>query len=250
MIQFNLLPDVKLDYIKAVQRKRLISFVAIIVSSVSIIVFVLLFLFVRVNQTRHLANLDSDIKSSVDKLKENPDLDKILTIQNQLKSLPGLHDQKVLSSRVFSYLGQLTPAQATITTADIDLEANTILIKGGADSVVTVNKFIDTLKFTDFSFGGDNAVTDKAFGNVVLQRFTVQKDANPQSGSAQVTYEINMEFKAEIFANTAKEGSAVANDVTLTVPNIVTTRSETQKPVDLFKPKADEPVVNETESEI
>lgn len=50
MVQFNLLPDVKLEYIKAVRKRRFISAICIIVAGAFLIVFVLMFLFVKIGR--------------------------------------------------------------------------------------------------------------------------------------------------------------------------------------------------------
>ena len=230
MIQFNLLPDVKLQYLRATYRKRIIIFVSIVASAAFLLIFVLLFLFVRVNQPRHITNLDKDIGSEVSTLQAIPDLDRILTIQNQLNTLPGLHEEKVFSSRLFEYLAQLTPQTASITNADVDLEAFTISLKGEADTLATVNKFVDTIKFTDYSVEGEESSKGKAFSAVVLQSFSVA--AQGQTG---VTYQIDFVYEPTIFADSAKKDEPTANAVKLNVPKIVTTRSETQKPEGLFQ---------------
>lgn len=237
MIQFNLLPDVKLEYIKATYRKRIITLFCFITAGAFLTIFILMFLFVRVNQTKHMSDLDKDIKTKVSELKSNPDLDKILTVQNQLSKLPELHDSKVMSSRLFEYLTQVTPNQAAITSVNLDLEAKTITVKGTADSLTTVNKFIDTLKFTDFKVEGSDA-SDKAFSSVVLQSFNLENSSTRTPGATKdaISYEIVFAYNEAIFANTAKDGSAVANGVTLTVPKIITTRSETERPTNLFQP--------------
>lgn len=242
MIQFNLLPDVKLEFIKATYRRRVVSLLCFVIGGVFLTVFILMFLFVRVNQTRHLSNLDKEISKNVSQLQVNPDLDKILTIQNQLNSLPGLHDEKVLSSRIFDYLTQVTPAQATVSNVEIDLEAKTLVIKGSSDTLTTVNKFVDTLKFTDFKLEGELPKEGKAFSSVVLQNFSFDTLGAEAKSKSAVIYEINFSFDETIFATTAKEGSAVANTVKLIVPNIITTRSETQKPSSLFQQPTAQPV--------
>lgn len=240
MIQFNLLPDVKLEYIKATYRKRIITLFCFIAAGAFLTIFILMFLFVRVNQTKHLSDLDKDIKANVAQIQKNPDLDKILTIQNQLNSLPALHEQKVMSSRMFQYLAQVTPNQASINDLDVDFEAKSITLKGTADSTATVNKFIDTLKFTDYKIEGQDGA-QKAFGSVVLQNFTIDNKEGNQSSGSGVAYEITFSYQEDIFKNTAKEGDPVANGVTLTVPKIITTRSETQKPTNLFQPNTNTP---------
>ncbi len=230
MIQFNLLPDVKIQYLRATYRKRVIVFISVVASIAFLLIFVLLFLFVRVNQPGHIKNLDKDINSEVSTLQAVPDLDRILTIQNQLNTLPGLHENKVFSSRLFEYLAQLTPQSASITNADVDLEAFTISLKGEADTLATVNKYVDTIKFTEFTVEGEESQPAKAFSAVVLQSFSVAAE-----GSSGVTYQIDFTYEPKIFANSAKKGEPTANAVKLNVPKIVTTRSETQKPEGLFR---------------
>jgi hypothetical protein len=94
MIQFNLLPDVKQQYIRAKRMKRTAIVVSFLVAASSVFVFVMLFLSVYVFQKKHIDNVNNDIQASVKTLKETPNLNKILTIQNQLNTLPSLHAQK------------------------------------------------------------------------------------------------------------------------------------------------------------
>lgn len=235
MIQFNLLPDVKIQFIKTRARKRLIMIVSILVSAVTFGVFVLLFLFVRVNQPKHMSDLNKDIKSETSKIQSTPDLDKILTIQNQLNSLPALHDKKVVSSSLVDYLTSLTPNQATISDVTLDFETNTMTIQGNVDGLATVNKFVDTLKFTDYKVNNEAGASGKAFKEVVLQSFSVSPAG--QTGAGGVSYQMNLGFDPAIFAQVkdVKEGSD--KPVTLTVPKIISTRSETEKPANLFAPQ-------------
>lgn len=219
MIQFNLLPDVKLEYIKARRSKRMVLLISTGLAAFALTVFVLLFLVVNVFQTKRISDLNKDIKKYTAQLESTKDLDKILTVQNQLNSLTGLHDQKVVASRLLDYLTQLTPAQATISDVSIDYSTNTISISGNADALSTVNKFTDTLKFTTFTTESSTE-PQKAFSKVVLAGFAA-------SDKGGVTYQLTFEFNPVIFDGTQK--------VTLSVPKIISTRSETEKPGDLFK---------------
>jgi hypothetical protein len=233
MIQFNLLPDVKQQYIKTVYRRRMVTVASMLVSGGFILIFVLMFLFVRVNQARHLEHLDNDITAGVSKLQENKDLNKILTVQNQLSSLPALHDKKVMTSRIFTYLQQLTPTKASVSDVDIDVVNKVINIKGSSDNLATINKFIDTIKFTNFKLDGDSPVEGKAFSGVVLKNFNIGSEVAGGT-TQQVTYEISFSYDETIFKSTAKPGAPTVNSVRLTVPKIITTRSSTQQPADLF----------------
>jgi Tfp pilus assembly protein PilN len=216
MIQFNLLPDVKLNYIKAKKTKKTAVFVSTAAGGTVVLIVVLLFLAVNVFQKQHLNDLNSDIKKYSNQLNNTTDLNKILTIQNQLKSLPQLHDKKAVATRLFTYLSQVTPAQASIAQTSIDFKANTLSISGSADSLNTINQFADTLKFTKYKAGDQ---TGSAFSNVVLTSFS--------HGDKDSSYQLNVAFDAVIFDS--------ANDVTLSVPHIISTRSETEKPTDLFQ---------------
>lgn len=273
MIQLNLLPDVKLEYIKARQKKRLVISVASIASAVFLSIMLALFIYVKVVQNEHLGNLNKDIVAKTKELKEKPDLEKILTIQNQLSSLPQLHDDKFIGSRLFDYLNQLTPNEATISDVIVDLAATsqstaaspttttsdsggtkTLTIKGNTDSLTVVNKFVDTIKFTGFvvndaekddgqtscgfgSFkkqafpGTDDKTVCRAFSQVVLKSFEL--NASVSSGEKPVAYEISFMFDPLLFKNI--EAASGQQPIELLIPNIVTTRSVTEKPAKLFE---------------
>ncbi|MBI5357449.1 PilN domain-containing protein [Candidatus Saccharibacteria bacterium] len=258
MIQLNLLPDVKLEYIKARQRKRMVIGTSVIVSGFFITIFILLFIFVRFAQKEHLSNLDEDISKTTQELKSKEDIDKILTIQNQLNSLPALHDQKTISSRLFDYLTQLTPTQATISEVTLDFSENTLSLEGNADQISTVNKFVDTLKFTGFTTSeegvsddqkdcvlqtidvqgvtNENTKTCRAFSEVVLQEFSLEAEGGSSTQSGKpVSYQIKFKFDPKIFANIKADAGQSA--VSLKIPNIISTRSATEKPGALFVPK-------------
>lgn len=222
MIQFNLLPDVKIDYIKSQRSKRTVFLIAGAVGSASLALFVALFVLTNFIQTKHLNDLSHDIKQDSAKLQSTQDISKILTIQNQLASLPALDAQKPVASRLFGYLAQVIPNKASLAKLNVDFGAHTMTFTGSADSLETVNKFVDTLKFTQYQKkGDDNKVS--AFSQVVLTTF-----GRDDKGAS---YTINLQFDPAIFD--------VTNDVVLIVPNQVTTRSETEKPDALFQPLHD-----------
>jgi hypothetical protein len=220
MIQFNLLPDVKLEYIKARRTKRLVILGSSIATGVSVALAVILVIGVNVVQRQHLNHLRSDIHRDSQKLKGEKDLDKILTVQNQLNSLNGLHESKPATERLAAYLSQTTPLDVVISDLQVDFAASTMNIKGIAAQLKPINVFIDTLKFTKYKSGDQTA---NAFSNVVLTAFT----RDDESSDAPATYELTLSFDPTIFDNT--------KEVSLEVPAGVTTRSTTEKPGPLFQ---------------
>lgn len=219
MIQFNLLPKIKLDYVKAKRNKRMTIVVSVLASAAALGILVLLFMIVQVFQKQHSNNLTQDIKSETSKLRGISDLDKILTIQNQLNSLTALHDKKPVASRLTTYVKQFTPANVTIASITVDLELYTITMSGSADTIATVNKFVDTLKFTNYQTADKTA---PAFSSVVLAGFGKGEDK-------VTTYQINFSYDPIIFSNGA--------EVKLVIPpGKITTRSQTEKPESIFQP--------------
>jgi hypothetical protein len=234
MIQFNLLPDVKLEYIKARRTKRTVIMSSVLIAGASLTIFVLLFLVVDVAQKQHLANLDKDIAKSKNELKAKPDLAKILTIQNQLNSLPNLHNQKPVASRAFGYVQQLTPKNVSISSFTVNFTDQTIQIEGSADALASVNVFTDTLKFTNYtvedSQNANPAQPTLAFSDVVLSSFNVAKES--QDKNKATTYTITLKYKPEIFSGD--------KNAKLQIINKITTRSETEKPSAVFQAKPTE----------
>lgn len=225
MIQFNLLPDVKIEYIRAQRLKRAVVLVSTVVSIVSVVFLIMTFVGVVFVQTSHLSNLDRDIKAGIKEIQETGDINKVLTIQNQLKSLTKLHADKPVVTRLLGYIEQITPATARISDFKIDYENNKIEISGDADSIVEVNRYVDTLKFTMYIIDGDTKNQTNAFSSVVLGSFSVSPD--------RTSYTITSDYDPKIFD--------VEEEVVLVVPDSkITTRSETEKPGPLFVPNPDQ----------
>ncbi|TXG77366.1 hypothetical protein E6P97_01785 [Patescibacteria group bacterium] len=217
MIQLNLLPDIKLDYMKARRTKRMVVLIAVAVASVSLSLLILLFVVVNVLQKQHINNLTADIKADSQQLESTPDLNKVLTIQNQLSALPALHSQKPETSRLFKYLRQMVPNNVKISQLDVDYAAGTMVFTGSAPRIEDVNTFVDTLKFTTFRTGSEEP--KRAFPEVVLTSFSRTDDGS--------NYQITVKYDPAIFAT--------SQNIDFIVPKTVTTRSQTEKPSALFE---------------
>ncbi len=216
MIQFNLLPDVKLEFMRTQRLKRLVIAVAALVSGLSLVLFVVLFIIVRVVQKTQITNLNKDVKAKTSEISKKDDINKILTVQNQLDSLAGLHEQRPVATRLFTFIKQFTPQSATITKLSVAFDANHIEINGNADRLETVNKFVDTLKFTTFTTAENTEEAD-AFQTVVLNTFNVDNKTG-------VSFNVSFDYDPILF-----DGK---QEVTLLVPkDKITTRSTTELPL-------------------
>jgi len=216
MIQFNLLPDVKQEYIRTQRIKRLVMTVSFVASAAALFVLLVLLSSVYLVQRKSIHDLSNNIHATNGTFKSIANIGDILTVQSQLNSLSGLHAQEPAASRLFGYLTQLTPQQATISDLKVDYAQHIMNISGNAPSLDVVNTFIDSLKFTNYTITGQN-VTDPAFSTVVLASFS----RNQQTA----TYTVTLNFDPAIFDN--------ANAITLAVGG--QSSASSQQPSIIFK---------------
>lgn len=213
-LQFNLLPDVKQEYLKAQRTKRTVIAISFIASAVSLFILLLMITTVYVVNKKQLSDANKQIDHYSDQLKGIDNLDKILTVQNQLKSVSSLHQSKHITSRLYTYLPQLTPTTVCLGKVTLDLQANTLTIDGSADSLKSVNVFIDTLKFTKYAVDGKDSGRN-AFTSVLETQFGLNS-ANAGSSTndcggkpAIASYTLNVQFDQALFSN----GQSVALEV-------------------------------------
>jgi hypothetical protein len=216
--QINLLPDIKLEYLRSRKLRRMV----IVLCTIALLACGgILFVFgsyVFGVQKLQLNNANNDIAGNIKQLKSIQDLDKIVTVQNQIGALSALHDSKPAISNIATYLRLVTPSSATISDFTLDYSTNTGIIKGTVASVEVVNRFVDTLKFTKFT-SKDSTDSSKAFNSVVLDRINVSDKGTD--------YTISFGFNPVIFDLTKLP-------VKLEVPKITSTRSDLTVPNALF----------------
>lgn len=220
MIQLNLLPDVKLEYLRAQRTRRLAISVSALAAAIAVGLLVLL-LIVDGIQYKHLQDLSHSIANERTQLQDQPQINKVLTVQNQLESLSALHSQKPAVTRIFNYLNEVTPSSVSVTSFQIDFTQQTVSITGTASSLASVNQYVDTLKLT--TYGSGAAQSTHAFSNVVLSSFGLT------SGQG-ADYTITLTYDKNIFD--------ITQNPTLTVPSTTTTRLEVDNPTDLFQTPA------------
>jgi Tfp pilus assembly protein PilN len=206
MIQLNLLPDIKLDFIKGQRMKHMVLTLSFLAIGISVGLLLVLLSLVAI-QKKHVGDLDKDIDGLITELEETPELNKILSVQSQLHSLPALYDARPAVDRLPTYLDQTTPVGVRISHIAADFSTSTLEITGRADSLELVNSYVDTLKFTKYTVGEDKNEL-QAFKDVVLINFgRDEQEAN---------YTVSFVFDPTIFN--------ITKDVKLAVPSLVTTR--------------------------
>ena len=175
MIQFNLLPDVKVQYIKTRRISRLVIIASILVVVVAVIATVSFYLRAEEQESR-LTTLTGEADSIFNEIRhaeisvlaneanqDNSDINELLTIQAQLIKLTELHEQKVAVERIEGYLQKILPEGVEITSKRLDFDESRFefsgAVVGSEDGQVTslgqANVLIDTIKFTVYVIDGD-----------------------------------------------------------------------------------------------
>jgi len=220
MITLNLLPDIKREYLRSQRTKRIFMVGSLIVSAGFVALVVLLGIYVFAVQRLEINGAQSGIDEAQRQLNEIPDLEKMLTVQQQLESLPALHNQKPAMERLFTYLAAVVPADISLNSIDLDVSGDsTAEINGFAQDFPSINAFTDSLKNARVTFEGSDEQI-QAFNNVVVESYGVDNSAT--------SFRINLRFEPRIFDNTLKAAK-------LTVPNIANDQFNT----DLFDDEPD-----------
>ena len=220
-VQFNLLPDVKLDYLKTHRTKNTVLTICFIATAASLAILILLLFTVEIVQKKQLHDSQAAFKNANSQLEDISDLNKIVTVQNQLTALSQLHQNKHAVERIFDYVRQLTPSTASINRLNLDLAQNSLSISGNADTQKTVNTFIDTLKFTTYKIG-DSDSKSPAFSNVVETSFAIN--------AGSVSYQLDLSFDPKLFANNLLDSQGKPQKPQLSVPTLTSTRSVIDDP--------------------
>jgi len=222
-VEFNLLPQSRMHIIEAKAKRDQLFGKAIYASLVCLGIFLVLATYADFVQKAQLSSLNKDLADKSTKFQKVDNINTIITIENQLKTASQLNQNKHVSSRIFNYLGKLTPLNASVGNVQMDLTSNIVSINGNADSANTVNAFIDALKAAQYKTG--DSVANKAFSNVVENSFSIS--------SKNVTYALTANFDAALFANNAIDGNGKAITPSLSVPSTLTGRASAD-PSSLF----------------
>ena len=191
MIELNLLPDVKREFIKAQKtRNKVISGSILLMLGVGGALAVLAFFAFGAQQV-HQRILDGQISERSQKLNDQKDLENYLTIQNQLAKLPELHSAKGTYSRLFDYLIKVNPAapdNVNISKLTLDATSKTLAIEGFADNYRSLNVFQKTLESAELVYRQSDAeVREVLFPSVVMSQVGVGEKQSSTGATRQVT---------------------------------------------------------------
>lgn len=224
MIQLNLLPDVKKEFLRAQSARRKTIAISILVTIIAagLTAVVAIYVYAVQNGIKYLQT--EDIKSKSSELSSVKDIDKYLTIQNQLAQLSSLHNNKNNFSRLIDFLPRLNPAppqNIVLSNLEVDTTTTTITFKGRVQDYGALTTFKDTLNNATFTStrNGQEVDATKLFTEVKIESALYEKTTT----TSGVTFTIAAVYDSAVF----KQENT---NVLVTVPNKETTGSVVGSP--------------------
>jgi hypothetical protein len=198
MVQINLLPDVKREYLHAQQSKHAFIVGAALVSVISIVLLGFVYAYVEVVQPRHQTNLQTDIDNGIAQSKEVPDGVEMVTVQGALEQLPELQDNKQITSRLFKYVNGFTPKDVSYSEVKLNLTDNTLSLRGQTTNYEQTNVLANNLKSAEMTYTENDAQNViKPFSQVV---FTNLGRAEQSQSSQNVSFQIDTIVDTTMFS--------------------------------------------------
>lgn len=202
MIEINLVPDVKQELLRAERTRASVISLAILVSIIAGVVVVLLALYVFGAQTVRSVLQDNAIKDESAKLESIEDLDKTLTVQNQLSKLGTMHDDKSIDSRLFDLIVATNPPAPNdirVTTLTLSATDKTVTVDGQAiNGYGVVEVFRKTIEETRLVYLEDEKeVSVPIASNVNLSETSYGEDSE---GRKVLRFTISFTYDPVVFA--------------------------------------------------
>lgn len=238
MIELNLLPDIKQEFVRAKRQKRVVIVAMILVSAASVGLVVLLGSYAYVGQLVRQKIADGEISNLSKELSGKKNLVRNLTVQNQLETVDELHRTKGEYGRMFDYLKVLNPEapnNVSISKATLDTGEGTILIEASAKDYPAVTVFKDTLQNAKLVYVDPESGDNKKKETPLFEEVTISEPGITQNTlGQQVTA-----FKATL------KYDPLAFDWIIQNPSIKIPKGKTNQSADKVSIFADAPLKTE-----
>lgn len=213
MIQINLLPDVKQEYLRARRTRNMAISMSILAGIGSVAVVVLLLIVLGIQAGREVL-ADNGIKSEYQSLSKVSDISELVTLQNQLDKIGSQHEVKSMNSRLFNTLQAINPSKPNnvqFTGVILDPETETLRLEGVAEggypAVETLKK---TIQNTDIEFvSNQQTVTEDISTKVAVGETSFGDDSQ---GRRVLRFEVFVTYNPLLFSNEAKSVEVQAPD--------------------------------------
>lgn len=207
MIEINLVPDVKQEFIRAQRNRTAVTSIAILASLIAGGIVALLAVYVfAVQGVRGLIS-DNTIKDESEKLQRVEDVNKVVTLQNQTSKLSAMHSAKTMDSRVFDVLGTVNPSQPnriTISNMTLNVADKTITIEAQAENgYEALETYKKTIQSTKLTFSRDGTRADIPLTESVS--VSEQSTGEDISGKKVLRFTLSFTYPEELFSRSVSD---------------------------------------------
>lgn len=221
MIQINLIPDVKLEMLRAQRVRNVATSIAVFAGIVAGGIVALLAV-IYGGQIGLQAKYNNDIKKEYAQLSGTKDINNALTVQNQLAKISDVNSKRTVDSRLLDVLTKINPAapdDIKIARVAIDPAESTLTIEGSAaGGYPSTEVFRKTILHTTVTYqtqnNGDSS-TDPLTNDVELKDTSYGQD---DTGAKVVRFTVSFKYLDGLFDNSLKNvvvaGPAGRTDVT------------------------------------
>ena len=216
MIQINLIPDVKLDLIRIQKHRNLVISMAILAMMVTLAVVLIVAFYVFGVQTIRDNIANNNIKQEEKNLLQIEDLDKNVTIQNQLSAINKTHEDKLMTSRILGILSVIsqkgTPNEVNILSFVLSKAEGTVSLVAqtkarGFEAADIFKKNIEALQVRYKPYNDDGSVPSSKeneqqvtfASDVILSSPTTSQSENSGNGDL-VSFNISFKYAKEVFS--------------------------------------------------
>ncbi len=236
MISLNLLPDVKKDLLRVRRERNLVVSISVVVVGASIGVLLLLSgtLGVLVATKALMENSIKNDEQTIKQAQKKKQLDKYITVQNQLKQIGKLKSDQQVYSRLMDYLTQLNPAapnNVQISSATIEAPAGssgdtsssssssasadgiTMTIEGKTTNFSALDVYKNTLSKAQLSYEVEEEDTSSDSESSANSDGTYSKETSSDSDSSDSDSQSKKKKKSATKKKAMKENLVTAVNV-------------------------------------
>jgi hypothetical protein len=239
VIQLNLLPDVKKEFLSAQRMRNIVISVCIFVGGGAIAALLILSAVLGGQLIqKNLLNSDIDKDAAAIKTAESKQqLNEYLTVQSQLSQIDTLKSESPILSRLMDYLKQINPsAPNSVSLSSVRLDtgsdpngdgSSSITMEGRTGSYATLNVFKNTLERTTIKYtksGDKEPTSEPLFSSVTVRDAALGDDSN---GDGAVSFTVVLAYNEAAFASDS-------TDISLTTPKETISDASENAPKTVF----------------
>lgn len=201
MIEINLIPDVKREYLRTRTMRNAVVSISVLVG-VGVVGLAVVLGMVLGGQLVTEALQDRGIKDESARLAAVEDLDKVVTIQRQLEVIDGQHAAKQINSRLFDVINAINPPapnNVTIAILRLNPEENSVLVEGSAaNGYAALEVFKKTISATKLQVNqGDERVEIDLANDIISGETSFGENAE---GQRVLRFSFSFVYPDELFA--------------------------------------------------